>query len=556
MPDRRSDPPPDLGAPAPPAAARVGSRAALATTFVHAMTKAARAFTLYDPSNALIRQFLAEYRARAEAATAAGPLVLEVRAHDLLHDRDVVYHDDDREKSLAFRLYRDGVRRLTFLPGPSFAELVRLLEILAIRLGGIREAEDDVVTLLRKAELTTLEILAVDEYTSEEDEAGTAYGRGSPLAPELDPTFDTPAPPLPAPAAVVFRDVPADVIARLRREEDPANTAPSALAVAGELLVLGSQGALPAAEVARFCAELRDFLVADRQLAPLAALADLIRREAGERIRDELMRTLGDPGVLEVVLASIPAGATALPPNAARLLPFVPSSAVIDRLAREGEARRAALVALVAARLPADADAVLARLGSIPAPVARALAKVLEAKAPARAVETALVLVEHPDEGLRIEALAALGALPRRIAPDRLVRLLDDPSAKVRCAAAAALERHGDASAARALADALERRQLSREEGAAFARAFGKLKPAIALKLFREWLPARRGLFRGLRTSDREDARRWAAVAGLGAVGDTDALERVAAVAAEADAELRRHCDAVLARAREEAGHG
>jgi hypothetical protein len=82
-------------------------------------------------------------------------------------------------------------------------------------------------------------------------------------------------------------------------------------------------------------------------------------------------------------------------------LPFVPSSAVIERLATEGEARRAPLVALVAARLPADVDAVLTRLAVVPSPVARMLTKVIGAKAPARIPDAAISLL---DDSLAIAA--------------------------------------------------------------------------------------------------------------------------------------------------------
>ena len=553
-PDPRLDPPaltPSSGL------AKLGPRALLAASLVHALSKAARAFTLYEPSNALIRQFLAEYRARADAATAGGPLAVDVSPYELRSEGEVVYREEDRERSLAFRLYRDGIRRVTFSPEPPFEELLRFLEILAIRFTGIRQAEDDVVTLLRKAALGAIEVVAVEEYTADEAEPQGRPGHDTRPPLELDPRFDTPAPRLPAPRPIAQREVPEAAVARLRREEDPATVVGSALALAEELLALGTSGALPAEEVTRFCAELRDYLVADGQIAPLAALADLVRVRAGERIRDELMRALADARLLEVVLAAIPPGSGELPAHAARLLPFVPASAVIDRLsAEDGESRRPALVALVAARLPADVGAVLKRLASVPAPVARALAKAVGAKAPAHVAEAAVALLDHRDEALQAEALRAVGALGARVPPARISALLGASSEHVRTAAAAALERHGDAAAARALAEALEGRDMSRGEAAAFGRALGKLKPAVAAKLFEGWLREKRGLFRALRSNDREESRRWAAVAGLGAIGGPEAEQLIEAAAAGGDEELRHHCQATLARRRAESRRG
>src|SRR5438093_7463985 len=87
-----------------------------AARLLSALSKAVRAFVLYDPSNAVVRQFLAEYRDRAREALEGGSLALEVRPFEIARDGEVLYREQDRERSLAFRLFRDGVRRLTLHP--------------------------------------------------------------------------------------------------------------------------------------------------------------------------------------------------------------------------------------------------------------------------------------------------------------------------------------------------------------------------------------------------------------------------------------------------------
>ena len=76
---------------------------------------------------------------------------LEIRPFEMLRDGEVVYLERDRERSLAFKLFRDGVRSVIIEPEVAWEELLRLLEILSIRFTGIRQQEDDVVTLLLKA---------------------------------------------------------------------------------------------------------------------------------------------------------------------------------------------------------------------------------------------------------------------------------------------------------------------------------------------------------------------------------------------------------------------
>jgi hypothetical protein len=128
------DPTPHKPACASEAAARgPGSPSAqAAAAAILALSRAARSFVLYDPSNALVRQFLEEYQAKARAALDAhGEMVLEVRPFEMLAAGEVVYRDADREKSLAFKLFRDGVRRLTLSPSVTWPELLELLKTFA-----------------------------------------------------------------------------------------------------------------------------------------------------------------------------------------------------------------------------------------------------------------------------------------------------------------------------------------------------------------------------------------------------------------------------------------
>ncbi|HTN51624.1 MAG TPA: hypothetical protein VML50_04420 [Anaeromyxobacter sp.] len=533
----------------------LGAQGQLAAAFIQALTKAARAFTLYDPSNALVRQFIADYRARAEAATAAGPLAFEVRPFEIVCGSEVVYREEDRERSLAFRLFRDGVRRLAFAQEVAFPELLQLLQILAVRYTGVRQAEDDVVTLLRKAEFRTITVVAVEGYTSDDDEE---RGRLGPRAGgEPPPGFDAPFVRLPAPGPIAFRPVPEEALAPLRAEEAPEGLPAGGLRLAAELLGWAAQGALASAEAAQFCAELRDFLVADHQLKALAALAELALRQPAGSLREEVLRGLADPRLLEAVLSAIPPGAAQLPPEAAQLLPFVPGGAVLDLLdGEEDEGRRATLVRLAEARLPADAEAVIGRLARLPAEAARALARAVGARAPARADEAAVALIAHPDPQVQIEALRAASAAAARLpaAAVPILGLLRAPQEPVRLAAAQALERHGDNASAKAVAEALqERKSFSRDEAAALGRALGRLNPGAALRLFDGWLaPRKKGLLRALKADEHEELLRWAAVAGLGAIPGPEAEQRLEAALAAADDALRRHCHATLARRRHE----
>src|SRR3954469_9596155 len=102
-----------------------------ANAALRAFSRAARAFTLYDAQNEAVRRFLQDYRDALSAFLAAhGPLDVEVRPFELALKGEVVHAEKDREKSLASRLFRDGIRRLCIQPGAPWTEELKLLEVL------------------------------------------------------------------------------------------------------------------------------------------------------------------------------------------------------------------------------------------------------------------------------------------------------------------------------------------------------------------------------------------------------------------------------------------
>lgn len=552
----------------PPTAGLEPERAPLATSeggqaaaaLVLALSKAARSFSLYDPANAVVRQFLSDYQQKAQLATAGTPLVLDVLPFDLLREGELVYREVDRERSLAFKLFRDGVRRLTFEPEVPWAELLAFLEIVAIRSTGIRQQEEDLATMLRKAEFGGIRVVAVEGFTPEEDnpepeERRRRSGQGA----RPPAGFDTPFPLLPPPGPIAFRSVPEEALAPLRAEDGPEALVHNALRLAALLLHEAGRGAVAPGEARQFLVEVRDFLIADGALAALAALADLVARQPAGELREEILRALGDARVLAAVVAAVRPGTAELPPEAARLLPLVPASAALDLLATEpDEGRRAVLVRIAEARLPADAEAVVSRLSSLEPAAARGLVQAIAARAPTWAAAAAAALMEHQDVRLQVEALKALEHAEGDVPADRLLRLLRAGQEAVRIGVAQVLGRRGQPSAFPAVEEALTgRRDLSHAEADALGRALAHLHPARSLDLFARWLEPRKGLLGRLTGGRQEDPLRWAAVAGLGAHPAPDAVARIEAVAKGADDELRRHCFATLARRRHEgARHG
>jgi len=535
----------------------VTPRAQAAATFVAALGKAARAFVLYDPANAVVRQFLEDYRAKATKALEGGPLALEIRPEEIAVGEEIVYRDADREKSLAYRLFRDGVRRLTLAPAIGWDELLRFLEILAIRFTGIRQQEEDVVTLLRRAAFHAIALEAVEGFAPEEQDEGEGAAEAPHVAPP--PGWDEPLPRLPAPVALARRAVPDELVADLRADLAPEALVPAALAAVRDALAEAARAGWPNpdADLDAFLAEIGKFLVAEGDLKAALQLADMLGRQGRSAAAAALLQDLSDPTAVAAFLARLPEDARVPPPELAGLVAAIPLAPVIELLAAEQRpARRALLLALVSARLPGDGAALAERLPSVEPDLGLELLKLIAERAPDHAAPAAAPLLASADRRLQSAALSALEAAQAEAPTAPLVALLASQDEALRVRVLLLLGRRGAPEAFAALERWAEgRKDLSRSEADALGRALAQVAPIPAFRLFARWLePEKKGLGSLLRSSSRKEAFTWAAACGLAVIAIPEAEQWLTALAQRGDADLKRHCLAALA-ARRRGGH-
>jgi len=551
--------PEPLDGPAPGERAPATPRARAAADAVMALARAARSFALYDASNTVIRQLIDAYRARFQAALGEfGELALDVAPTEIAQAGEVVYRDGDREKSLAFKLFRDGMRRITIAPSAGWQELLTFLEVVALRYTAVRSQEEDAVTLLRKASLPSFRLVVVEGVALDEERpepvAPDAGERGAGARPPDG--WDTPLPRLPAPAPLEWKEVPEVAVRALRRDAE-APLPRVALGLARDLLAEAVRGAWPSPnrDLLAFFTELRDSFLAEGDLAGLQDLVDLVTQAGAGEAREELLAGLGNARTLDMVLDALPAGAVDLPPAGLALVPLLNLEAALDRLATEEDARRRALlVKVVLARLPRGADAVLVRLPALEPGLARAIASGFVARVPERALEVSRLLLEQRDEALRLEGLAALAAAPGEIPLGPVAALLGDGAERVRIRAAEILGRRGDERALEPIAKALESRDCSDAEAEALGRALAEISPIAAARTLSGWLQPKGRFLVGL--SAQQKRLQWAAVAGLALLPGDEAERQLQALAAGAADDLRRHCLAALARRRKGPPHG
>src|SRR5262245_9675376 len=388
----------------------------------------ARSFLLYDPHNEMIQRFITKLLLELSAALEEeGPLTLQVLPLEIVFEDAPVYVNRDRERSLAFRLYRDGVRQLRFRPGFSPEELARLLEVLSIRYTGINQREEDVVTLLWKARFRHLDVVAVEGIVPEDE---TSESHGPAVAPGLGlpDDVDLPRPELPSPQAPSWGAVPPERLAALRAEADTARSPEDCLALLARLRaeLLDPDARLMFEEVSHLFTEVRDFLLNEDHLPMLKGFISLLWDMAGAEQPDwdparhaalyELLDSCGDRRAVRRVLHSVPFDQRRLSPTLVEVLDRAcPDSlaAVLDVLeAERGPAVRAVARQLIehygARRLETIEDRFRASSGAMASDLLRVLSNVGGEEAPAFIANQAA----HPDKAVQEEALWHLETMP------------------------------------------------------------------------------------------------------------------------------------------------
>ncbi|MGH7531737.1 MAG: HEAT repeat domain-containing protein, partial [Gemmatimonadales bacterium] len=113
------------------------------------LMKALRATQIYLPNNPIYQRAVDGIRAGfAPIWEVLGDLSFSVTESDFTWEEQSVYHQASKSESLAWTLFKDGLRLLTFRPGVERDEMVRFLEVVNKVRSLPADAEDDLLTLL------------------------------------------------------------------------------------------------------------------------------------------------------------------------------------------------------------------------------------------------------------------------------------------------------------------------------------------------------------------------------------------------------------------------
>jgi hypothetical protein len=152
---------------------------------LRSLTKGLRAFQMYLPNNPIYQRAVQNVRAAFQPIWEGGldRLVLQIVETDMVWEEQVVYHQPNKSESLAWSLFKDGMRVLTLLPGAEEGEIIRFLEIVQRARSLPADAGDDLLTLLWEQDFTLIQY----HFTEFIPDAGVPGLSGEGAVPAEDP---------------------------------------------------------------------------------------------------------------------------------------------------------------------------------------------------------------------------------------------------------------------------------------------------------------------------------------------------------------------------------
>ncbi len=535
------------------------------------LVKVLKTLRLYQEDNIMSVRLEGELAGRVtEHLERWGECELRVRERALLLGDTVVLAGEEGVESLPFRFFRDGIRRLTLLPGLDADELHDLLLILN-RASAVVAADEDLVTQLWERDLQHVRYRAVEELSEESqgrafsDELAQGFpgqsassGGGGVRQVSLE-DLRKPVSHLPVESChlseeevgVLQAELAADesldpalltveLAAELaRREDDPAERAVLSGSVVRTFASLASAGAT--ATVVQAAARLEELAQSPGASPRLGELAT------------DVFRELAEPAALERLLGSLTAAA---PP---------PAGALGRYLALLGNATLPAVTVWMG-RLPTPAlrreavdrivaggtDGVRALVGQLeylrhePAMLRETL-DAARRLAEEGGLDLIAGLLDSPDSGVRQQAARALPPLAEGRTEALWVALLAHPDAALRSMAVNALVSSGRPDLAAPLQEVVEGpgfSELPVTEKRRVLAALARLGGDSVLSWFGRLMTAsRRTLF--VTRAHRETVE--AAAAAVRQVGTPAAGALLRELAERGDRTVREACRRVLA---------
>ncbi len=204
--------------PFPTAEPEVDEERASVLDLIRSLQKAIKAFKLYEPNNPMLTRQLEELTTKFTAhLDNYQSLNLQLGEYKLFFKGNPVYENTDMKESLAFLLYKDGVREIRFFKGLEGQEVSAFLDVLR-RNEQTSRLEDDIVTLLWEKDFAHISYYATDEFMEsnavpvnyDEFQAGLEFTPGIEGEPVATPAQESAEEEMGLPLGEMLSEVPGD----------------------------------------------------------------------------------------------------------------------------------------------------------------------------------------------------------------------------------------------------------------------------------------------------------------------------------------------------------
>lgn len=533
------------------------------------MVKALRAFQMYLPNNPIYQRAIQNVRSAFGPVWAAtDELHLHVGESDLLWEEHSVYHQLNKSESLAWSLFKDGMRELTIYKGAEAEELPRLLATINQARFLPADAGDDLLTLLWALEFEQIKYRFIDFFSEAGGELPGPSGMagGSASAEERRAQVAQEAAERPK-GMVELEEVDSTLyfldeeeisyLARELEEEYRRDFRGSALNVLFDLMETQPEGGVRD-EVLGVLEQLFPNLLTSRDFRSAAAVlreskllkerATNLRLEQTQRLEGFVTR-LSEPAIVGQVLQSLDeASSLGLDEEAASLLRELRTSALeplVSWLPNLSSAPLRQMLEGVVDKLAGSSINEVQRLLRQPdSPALLGIVAICGRLQLHHAVPGFTDVISHSDPAVRLAAVQALGQLGTPGALTLLDRAIDDPERSVRLAAVRGVGTRGYKGALRRIEAVVlgkSSRGVDLTEKMAFFEAYGAIAGAAGLKALSTIL-LQRGL---LKMKESPETRACAAVA-LGRIKTPEARDLLQRAAEDKDLVVRNAVNRAL----------
>jgi HEAT repeat protein len=519
------------------------------------MVKALRAFQMYLPNNPIYQRATQNVRASFTPIWAAvGEMVLKVVETEFIWEEQVVYRQLNKNESLAWSLFKDGMRSLTIRRGAEDEEIPRLLTTINQARFLAHDAGDDLPTLLWAHEFQHIEYRFIDFFAGDgagalpESSGGIQDGQS---ATDRRARIVEEAPPKPK-GVVELDDFDSTIyfldegeisyLARELEDEYQRDVRGSALNVLFDQLEL-NQDAAVRSEILRILELLFPYLLNARDFRTAAAVlreSKLLRERAADLQPEHAQRLdgfvgkLSEPSILGQLLQSLDeASSLGVEEHAAAVLRELRASAlepVVGWLPNLSSEPLRKMLEEVVDRLAHAYPSEVQRILKVPDSSALLGMVAMCGRLGLNSAVSGLAeTMAHPDPAVRMAVIQALGQLGTPGALTVVDKAIEDPDRGVRLAAVRAAGTRGYKGALRrveAVVLGKSLKDMDLTEKMAFFEAYGAIAGTNALKPLTAIL-LERGL---LRMKEPPETRACAAMA-LGRIKSPearDALQRAA----------------------------